>query len=69
MQENEVFTILFDPRQTHLQLVQRCNDILKLLLQEDMFTPKLQEMFWNLAKTDYKFEVYKIISEVSLYLK
>jgi hypothetical protein len=29
---NGVFTILFDPRQTHLQLVQRCNDILKLLL-------------------------------------
>ena len=39
MQANEVFNILFDTKKTHLQLVQRCTDILKLLLQEDMFTP------------------------------
>lgn len=27
------------------------------------------EQFWVLAKADYKFEVYKIINEVSFYLK
>lgn len=27
------------------------------------------EMFWNLAKSDYKFEVYKIINECSFHLK
>ena len=26
-------------------------------------------MFWNLTKSDYKFEVYKIINETSYYLK
>lgn len=26
-------------------------------------------MFWSLAKTDYKFEVYKIINDASFYLK
>ena len=25
-------------------------------------------MFWNLTKSDYKFEVYKIINDVSYYL-
>lgn len=38
MQSNDVFGILFDTKRTHLQLVQRTNDILKLLLQENMFT-------------------------------
>lgn len=26
-------------------------------------------MFWNLSRSDYKFEVYKIVNEVSFYLK
>ena len=27
------------------------------------------EQFWSLAKTEYKFEVYKIINECSFYFK
>jgi hypothetical protein len=50
-------------------LVQRTSDILKLLLQENMFSQDLLESFWSLAKSDYKFEVYKIINECSFYLK
>lgn len=69
MQSNGVFSILFDTKKTHLQLVQRTSDILKLLLQENMLTQELMEMFWSLAKSDYKFEVYKIINECSFYLK
>lgn len=38
MMSNGVFSILFDPKKTHLQLVQRCSDIVKLLVQENMFT-------------------------------
>jgi hypothetical protein len=34
-----------------------------------MFTPQLMEMFWSLAKSDYKFEIYKIINECSFYFK
>jgi len=69
MEENGVFSILFDTKKTHLQLVQRLTDIMKLLLAENMFSPTLMEMFWSLSKADYKFEIYKIINEVSFYLK
>lgn len=69
MHTNEVFALLFDPKKTHLQLVQRCTDIIKLLLSEKMFTPELMEQFMSLSRTDYKFEVYKIINECSFYLE
>jgi ubiquitin carboxyl-terminal hydrolase 34 len=36
--ENGVYPLLFDPKQTHLQLVQRCNDIIKLLLHENLLS-------------------------------
>jgi hypothetical protein len=69
MQTNGVFSILFDAKKTHLQIVQRCTDILKLLLQEGTLTLQLMEMFWSLTKADYKFEIYKIINECSFYFK
>jgi len=69
MKNNEVFDIIWDGRKTHLQLVQRSNEILKLLLKEDMLTSELLEQFWNLAKSDYKEDVFKIINEVAFYFK
>ncbi len=27
------------------------------------------EMFWSLAKADYKFEIYKILNDVAFFLK
>jgi hypothetical protein len=68
MQNNEVFSIIFSHKTTHLQLVQRSADILRLLLTENMFSQELMEMFWNLTKSDYKFEVYKILNDISYYL-
>lgn len=38
MDENGVFSQLFDPKKTHLQLVQRTSDVLKLLLSENMLS-------------------------------
>jgi ubiquitin carboxyl-terminal hydrolase 34 len=69
LNENQVFSILFDTKKTHLQIVQRCAEILKLLLSEGALTISLLDMFWNLSKSDYKFEVYKIINETSFFLK
>lgn len=69
MEDNGVFAQVFDPRKTHLQLVQRTADILKLLLQEDRLTKEVLEQFWSLAATEYKFEIYKVINDVSLFLK
>ena len=49
--------------------MQRSSDILKLLLQEDMLTAEILEPFWSLSKTDLKVEIYKILNEVSAWLK
>ena len=69
MSQNDVFSVLFDNKKTHLQIVQRCADILRLLLQEDKLTLELTAMFWNLSKSDYKPEVYKIVNEGAPLLK
>jgi hypothetical protein len=69
MQTHGVFDVLFDPRKTHLQLIQRCDEVLKLLLSEDMLTEELLAQFWNLTHSDLKTEVFKIISDCSFYFK
>ena len=69
MQTKGVFDILFDQRRSHLQLVQRCDEVLKLLLQEDMLSLELLQQFWSLTKTDLRLEVYKIIQDCSFYFK
>jgi hypothetical protein len=38
MEANGVFSILFDSKKTHMQLVQRTSEIIKLLLQENKMT-------------------------------
>ena len=38
LNENDVFSIIFDSK-THLQIIQRSNEILKLLLSEDALSP------------------------------
>ena len=68
MRENQVFEILFDPKKTHLQLVQRTTDILKMLANENDLKDEELSMFWNLGKTEYKLEIYKIINDMSYYL-
>lgn len=69
LNDNQVFSILFDTKKTHLQIVQRCSEVLKLLLSEDALQIQLLDMFWSLSKSDYKFEVYKIVNEIAFYLK
>lgn len=39
--DNGVFTILWDHRKTHQQLVQRSNEIFKILPKEDLLSPEL----------------------------
>lgn len=66
MQGHGVFDVLFDHKKTHLQLVQRSDEILKLLLSEDLLDEGLLQQFWSLTKTDLRLEVYKIISDCSM---
>lgn len=70
MTENQVFTTIWDTKKTHIQLVQRSNDIFKLLMKEDKMSQELLDLFWNLTETPaYKSEVFKIINETSFHLK
>jgi len=69
LQENDIFALLFDLKKTHLQIVSRLSEILKLLLQENQLTLERFELFLSLAKSDYKLEVYKILSEIAYYLQ
>jgi ubiquitin carboxyl-terminal hydrolase 34 len=41
MKTHGVFDILFDQKKTHLQLIQRCDEVLRLLLQEEMLNIEL----------------------------
>lgn len=61
--------MLFDPKKTHLQVVQRCDEVLKLLLGEEMLTDDLLARFWSLTRSDLKTEVFKIISDCAFYFK
>jgi hypothetical protein len=69
LNENDIFSIIFDPKKTHLEIVRRSNEILKLLLSEDALSPSLFEMFWSLSRQDYKVEVYKILNDIAFQLK
>ncbi len=43
METNGVFSLLFDAKKTHMQLVQRTANILKLLLSEDALSAQTLE--------------------------
>ena len=68
MTENNVIDIIWDPRKTHQQLIERSDKIYKLLLDENHMTNELLQKFWDLT-SEYKSEVYKIINDNSYYLK
>lgn len=69
MSEHGVFDILWDTKKTHLQLVQRSNEIFKALPKEKLLTMDLLKQFWSLSKSDYKSEVFKIINEAAFHLQ
>ena len=66
---NEVFSQIWDPKKTHIQLVQRSGDIFRCFLKEDLLNEELLNMFWNLTKSDYKVEVFKILNDCEYYLE
>ena len=69
IQDNGVYSLIWDPKKTHIQLVQRSGDILRLLLREKMLSNELLAQFWNLTKSDYKQEIFKIINDVDFLLE
>ena len=70
MTEHNIFDIIWVSKRTHAQLVERSNDIWRLLLKEKLMTTEHLQMFWELTNTpDYKSAVYKIVNECSFYLQ
>jgi hypothetical protein len=69
MTENQVLELLFDPVRTHEQVVQRCDEIIKVLLTENQLTDERLKLFWGLTKSDYRLDTYKIISDCSYQFK
>lgn len=53
MVQNDVFAAIWDHRRTHVQIVQRSNDIFKLLLKENKLNEDLLKLFWSLSKSEY----------------
>ena len=66
---NGVFQIIWEPKKTHIQLVQRSGDIVRCFLKADLLSEELLAQFWHLTKSDYKLEVFKILNEVDFYLE
>jgi hypothetical protein len=71
MVKNDVFNTIWDHKKTHLQIVQRTNEIFKFLVKDDKMDESLLRLFWSLGKADVtnQTEVFKIISEANYYLK
>jgi predicted CopG family antitoxin len=69
MIKNDVFGAIWDYKRTHLQLVQRSDEIFKLLLKENKLTEDLMKLFWSLTKSELHSEVKKIIQDCSFYLR
>lgn len=71
MVKNNVLQVIWDPKKTHLQILQRTGEIFKLLLKEDKMDQSYLKLFWSCAKSDHTFqaEVFQIISDASIWLK
>lgn len=67
--KNKVIDAVFDPAKTHLQIVQRCDELIKLLSAEDELTDERLTMFWALTKTEMRLDIYKIVSDCAYGLK
>ena len=69
MTEHNIFDIIWVSKRTHAQLVERSNDIWRLLLKEKLMTTEHLQMFWELTLIPgYKSVVYEIIKENCFYL-
>ena len=69
MNENGVFSIIWDSKKTHVQLVQRSGEIFKVLPKEGLLSMDLLAQFWSLSRSDYKSEVFKIINDSAFHLE
>ena len=62
---------MFSRERCHIQLVQRAEELLKLLIGQDSLTEDELEMIWTTAHVDEttRLELYKLFNELSSRLK
>jgi hypothetical protein len=67
---NGLLDIIWDPRKTHLQLVQRSNDIFRLLAKEKKLDENIAKKVMILVNyPEYKVEALKFITDNSYFLE
>ena len=67
---NGLLEIIWDPRKTHLQLVQRSNDIFRLLAREKKLDENIAKKIMILVNyPEYKVEALKFITVNSYFLE
>jgi hypothetical protein len=62
---------MFSKERGHLQMVERAEELLKLLIGQDSLTNEDLDLIWTATKLDEttKLEVYKLFNELSSRLK
>jgi len=66
-QKHQILELIFDPKNYHVQIIQRSKEILRFLIIEDKLTEKELNLFWRATEFDdeTRREMYKIIDDVS----
>jgi len=68
MQTHGVFDVLFGAKKSHIQIIQRSDEVLRLLLTEDMLSDELLAQIWSLTRADvFRNEVFKLITDCSYF--
>ena len=63
--------LIFSKERSHLQLVQRSEELLKLLIGQGALSEEELELIWGAAKIDetIKLELYKLFNDLASRLK
>lgn len=67
LSKHKILELIFDPKNYHVQIIQRSKEILKFLIVEDKFSKEQLDLFWRATEFDdeTRREIYKIIEETS----
>lgn len=71
LEKNKILELIFDPKEYHVQIIQRSKEILRFLIVEDKLSEEQLNLFWRGTEFDdeTRREIYKIIEECSSPMK
>jgi hypothetical protein len=67
LDKNNILKLIFDPKNYHVQIIQRSKEILKFLISEDRLGKEELDLFWRATEFDdeTRKEIYQIIDDCS----